>query len=265
MQASFTRRPKESTMSAFRWTFRCGWAAVLLVVATSVQAVELKLVAPNAVKEAVTEIASRFEKDTGHRVVLTWGGSEAIAKRIADGEVFDVIVNTGQGLDRMTAEGRLAAGSRTDIGRSGVAAAVRLGAAPPDISTAAALKEALLGAPSIAISSGASGRYLEQLFQKLGVADQIRHKIRQPPSGAQIGEMLARGDAELGFQQVTELMHAAGVQYLGPLPAELQGYTVWAAGWHARAEQPDAARALVRALAAAESGAAIRRAGMEPL
>lgn len=252
-------------MSTFQRALRHGWAAVLVAVATCVQAAELKVVAPNAVKEAVTEIAARFERDTGHRVVFTWGGSEAIAKRIADGEVFDVVVNTSQGVERMAAEGRLAAGSRTDFCRSGVAAAVRPGMSPPDISSAAALKAALLGAPSIAISSGASGRYLEQLFQKLGVIDQIRHKIRQPPSGAQIGEMLARGDVELGFQQVTELMHAAGVQYLGPLPAELQNYTVWAAGWHTRAGQPDLARAFVRALAAAESGAAIRRTGMDPL
>lgn len=248
-----------------RASFRGAGAALLLAAASCAHAVELTVVAPNAVKEAVTEIAARFEKDTGHRVSLTWGGSEAIAKRVADGEVFDVVVNTGQGLDRLVAEGRLAVGSRTDFCRSGVAAAVRVGVAPPDISSAAALKAALLDAPSIAISSGASGRYLEQLFQKLGVAEQIRPKLRQPPSGAQIGAMLARGEADLGFQQVTELMHAPGVQYLGPLPTELQNYTVWAAGWHVRAGQPEAARAFVRALAAAESVAAIRRAGMDPL
>lgn len=252
-------------MSMLEGGMRRGWAAVLMAVASCVQAADLKVVAPNAVKEAVTEIVVRYEKDSGQRVQLTWGGSEAIARRIAEGEVFDVVVNTAQGLDRMAAEGRLASGSRTDFCRPGVAAAVRVGAPAPDISSAAALKLALLGASSIAISSGASGRYLEQLFQTLGVAEQIRHKIRQPPSGAQIGEMLARGDAELGFQQVTELRHAAGVHYLGMLPAELQNYTVWAAGWHAQAAQPDAARAFVRALAAAESGPAIRRTGMDPL
>jgi molybdate transport system substrate-binding protein len=127
------------------------------------------------------------------------------------------------------------------------------------------LRKALLSADSIAISSGASGRYLEQLFQKLGVADQIKHKIRQPPSGAQIGDLLARGDADLGFQQVTELLHAKGVDYLGPLPAEVQNYTVWAAGLHANAPQPEAARAFMRALAAPGAAAAIRRTGMEPM
>jgi molybdate transport system substrate-binding protein len=227
-------------------------------------AADLKVVAPNAVKEAIVEIAATFEKASGHRVVFTWGGSEAIAKRVGDGESFDVVVTTAQAVDRLTADGRLAAGSRMDFSRSAVAAAVRAGLPRPDISTVEGLRKALLGADSIAISSGASGRYLEQLFQKLGVADQVKPKLRQPPSGAQIGELLARGDADLGFQQVTELVHASGISYLGPLPAEVQNYTVWAAGLHVNAAQPDAARAFMRALAAPDAAAAIRRTGMEP-
>ena len=103
-----------------------------------------------------------------------------------------------------------------------VAMAVRTGLPRPDVSSVNALRATLLEAQSIANSSGASGRYLEQPFQKLGVAEQIKHKVKQPPSGAQISEMLARGEADLGFQQVTELMHAKGIDYLGPLPAEVQ-------------------------------------------
>jgi molybdate transport system substrate-binding protein len=240
-------------------------SAALVALACSAQANDLKVVAPNAVKEAVVEIAARFEKDTGQRVSLSWGGSEAIAKRVAEGEVFDVVVNTASGVDRMAADGKLVSGSRTDFSRSGVAAAARAGLPRPDVSSVSALKAALLDAQSIAISSGASGRYLEQLFQKLGVAEQIKSKIKQPPSGAQIGDMLARGEADLGFQQVTELMHGQGFQYLGPLPAELQNYTVWASGVHTSAPQADAARAFSRALAAAASGAAIRKSGMEPM
>lgn len=245
--------------------FRSWLAAVLVASACSAQASDLKVVAPNAVKEAVVEIAARFEKDTGQRVSLSWGGSEAIAKRVADGEVFDVVVNTASGVERMAADGKLVSGSRTDFSRSGVAAAARTGLPRPDVSSASALKAALLDAQSIAISSGASGRYLEQLFQKLGVADQIKHKIKQPPSGAQIGDMLARGEADLGFQQVTELMHATGFQYLGPLPDEVQNYTVWSAGVHSSAPQADAARDFSRALVAPESAPVIRKFGMEPL
>lgn len=226
---------------------------------------ELKVVAPNAVKEAISEIAAGFEKESGQRVVFSWGGSEAISKRVSGGEVFDVVVNTAQRVDRLSADGKLVAGSRTDFSRSGVAVAVRSGLPRPDVSSVNALRVTLLSANSIAISSGASGRYLEKLFQRMGVADQIKHKIKQPPSGAQIGEMLARGEADLGFQQVTELLHAKGVDYLGPLPADVQNYTVWAAGLHAGAPQPDAARAFMRALVAPEARKAISRTGMDPM
>lgn len=240
-------------------------AAALVAAVSFVHASDLKVVAPNAVKGSVSEIGARFERETGRRISFTWGGSEAIAKRVADGEVFDVVVSTGAAVDRMAADGKLVGGSRTDFSRSGVAVAVRAGLPRPDVSSVSALKAALLDAQSIAISSGASGRYLEQLFLKLGVAEQIQHKIKQPPSGAQIGEMLARGEADLGFQQVTELMHAQGFQYLGPLPSEIQNYTVWAAGVHSSAPQADAARAFSNALKAPESGLAIRKSGMDPM
>ena len=166
--------------------FRSWLASALVACVCSAHATDLKVVAPNAVKEAVVEIAARFEKDTGQRVSLSWGGSEAIAKRVAEGEVFDVVVNTASDVDRMAADGKLVSGSRTDFSRSAVAAAARAGLPRPDVSSVSALKAALLDAQSIAISSGASGRYLEQLFQRLGVAEQIRGRLKQPPSGAQI-------------------------------------------------------------------------------
>ena len=252
-------------MSKPNFMFSSWFVSMLLAASACAQASDLKVVAPNAVKESVTEIAARFERDTGRRVALTWGGSEAIAKRVAEGEVFDVVVNTAPGVDRMAAEGKLVSGSRTDFSRSAVAVAVRAGLPRPDVSSVGALKTTLLEAQSIAISSGASGRYLEQLFQKLGVAEQIKHKIKQPPSGAQIGDMLARGEVDLGFQQVTELMHGKGFQYLGPLPAEVQNYTVWAAGVHASAPQAEAAAAFSRALKAPASAAALRLHGLEPM
>jgi molybdate transport system substrate-binding protein len=256
-------------MSTLLLRCRALWATGLLVTLLAAPAAtragELKVVAPMAVKEAVTEIAARFEKEVGQSVLLTWAGSEAIAKRVIDGEVFDVVVHTAQGVDRMSAEGRLLAASRTDFARSGVAVAVRAGLPPPDVSSVTALKAALLEANAIAISSGASGRYLEQMFQRMGVTEQIKHKIRQPPSGTQIADMLVRGEADLGFQQVTELLHAKGIQYLGLLPSEVQNETIWAAGVHAGTPQADAARAFSRALAAPASAAAIRKSGMAPM
>jgi molybdate transport system substrate-binding protein len=244
--------------------------AVFLVTALTIWSVpllaaELKVVAPNAVKDTVAELSARFEKEAKHTLVLSYAGSESISKRVSDGEIFDVVVSTSPSLDRLAKDGRLFTASKRDFSRSAIAVAVKLGVAPPDVSTAEGLRQALLKAESIGISSGASGRYLEQLFQKLGVADQIKHKIKQPPSGAQIGDLIARGDMELGFQQVTELVHAKGLQYLGPLPAEVQGYTIWSAAVHTGSKEPDAAGAVVKALSAPEAAAALRSSGMEPL
>jgi molybdate transport system substrate-binding protein len=231
---------------------------------TSLRAAELKVAAPNAVKEAVNEIAGRFEKETGHKLVFVWSGSEAIAKRVTDGEVFDVVITTSQGIDRLAKDGKLTATGKRDFAKSGVAVAVAAAAPRPDISSADALRRSLLAAKSIAISSGASGRYLEQLFQKLGIAEEIKSKIVQPPSGAQIGDILARGEAEMGFQQVTELMHAKGFQYIGPLPEDLQNYTTWSASVHGSASDPAVATAFVAALVAPSAAGPIRASGMQP-
>jgi len=240
-------------------------AIVSTVSGVAAVAAEIKVVAPNAVKETVSEIALRFERKTTHKVLLSWAGSEAISKRVAEGEVFDVVFNTSTGIDRLATAGMLSAGSKRDFSRSAVAVAATTGIAPPDVSTVDGLRQALLKAQSIAISSGASGRYLEQLFQKLGVAEQIKHKIVQPPSGGQIGDLLARGEAELGFQQVTELMHAKGFQYLGPLPIEVQNYTIWSAAVHSSSKESAAASAFIDAIVAPQSAPAIRSSGMEPM
>jgi molybdate transport system substrate-binding protein len=236
-----------------------------LLLGANALAAELKVIAPNAVKESVSEIAAHFERESGHRIAFAWGGSEAIYRRIAAGEVFDVVLNTAQNIDRQAADEKLVAGSRTDFAKSGVGVAVRAGLPRPDVSTVAGLREALLNAGSIAISSGPSGRHLESLFRRLDVSDQIKHKIKQPPSGAQIGDLLARGDAELGFQQISELLHAPGVDFLGPLPAEIQNYTVWSAGVHVSSPSPDIGRAFIEALGSPEALSSIKKTGMAPM
>jgi len=240
-------------------------ATALTASSPAASAAELAVVAPNAVKEAVAEIAAHFEKETKHKLVVSWAGSEAISKRVSDGEIFDVVINTATGIDRLAKDARLVAASRRDLARSAVAVAVKEGVARPDVSTVEGLRQVLLKAESIAISSGASGRYLEQLFQKLGVAEQIKHKIKQPPSGAQIGDLLARGEVELGFQQVTELVHAKGFQYLGPLPAEVQAYTIWSVAIHTGSKEAETAAAFINAISSPQSAAAIRSSGMEPM
>lgn len=228
-------------------------------------AAEIRVLAPNAAKESVTEAILSFEKSSGHKVTISWSGTEAITKRIAEGEIVDVVVNAAQNIDRLTTDGKLSQGSRTDFARSSVGAAVAPSAPRPDISSTEGLKAALLAAKSIVISSGTSGRYLSELFVKLGVSEQIKAKVKQPPSGAQIGDFLAAGEAELGFQQVSELIHVKGIQFLGPLPAELQNYTIYAGAAHSQASQPEAARALLKALRQPETAAVVKKSGMEPL
>jgi len=236
-----------------------------LGVACSAMAADLRVLAPNAAKESVSEAISVFEKATGHKVVISWSGTEAITKRVADGEVVDVVVNAAQNIERQSKEGKLTGATRTDFARSGIGVAVPGSAAKVDVSTADALKAALLSARSVVVSSGTSGRHMVEVFAKLGVGEQVKAKTKQPPSGAQIADFLASGEAELGFQQVSELLHAKGIHYLGPVPTDLQNYTIYSAAMHASAPNADAAKALLAALRSPEAQVVIRASGMEPI
>jgi molybdate transport system substrate-binding protein len=227
-------------------------------------AAEVKLVAVNAAKEAIVELAAGFERASGHKVSIAWGGSESVAKRVSDGEIFDVVMTSAPNLDRLIGQGKLLSATRSDVAKTGVGIAVRAGAPKPDVSTPDALKKAVLEAKSVAYSTGPSGFYLVELFKKMGIAEQIKDKVKQPPSGTQIAEMVARGEADLGFQQVSELVHAKGIAYLGPLPAEIQNITVYAAAAHANAASPDAAKALIAFLTAPSAAEPIRKMGLEP-
>jgi len=238
--------------------------AAAMVIGTTAQAAEVKLIGSAAVKEVVLDLVPAFEKASGHKVTTIWAGTEAITKRVSGGEVVDIVLIAAPNVDRLIAEGKLVAGSRTDVTKSGIGVAVRAGLPKPDISSGEAVKNAVLAAKSVAYSSGPSGFYLADLFKRMGIADQIKDKVKQTPSGVQVGEVVARGEADLGFQQVSELLHLKGIQYLGPLPADIQHITVFSAGLHRAAPEPDAAKALVRFLTAPEAGPVIRKTGMEP-
>lgn len=242
-------------------TFAC---AVALLAVGPADAAEVKVMASNAVKDGLIELVPAFEKASGHKVTMIWGGTESIAKRIGDGEVVDVVVIALPNIDKLIAGGRLVAGSRVDYAKSGVGVAVRAGLPKPDISSGEAVKRAVLAARSVGYSSGPSGFYIADLFRKMGIADQVKDKVKQPPSGTQIAELMARGEVDLGFQQVSELVHAKGIDYLGPLPADIQSITVFSAGLHNAAPAPEAARALMMFVTAPEAGPVIRRTGMEP-
>jgi molybdate transport system substrate-binding protein len=244
---------------------RAGFVAAAMAVGLiTAQAAEVKVLAANPAKGPMLELVSAFEKTSGHKVITVWGGTEAIAKRVSDGEVVDIVIIAASNIDKLIAEGKLVAGGRADFAKSGVGIAVRTGLPKPDISSGDAVKRAVLAAQSVAYSSGPSGFYIADMFTKMGISDQIKGKVTQPASGVQVGELLARGEADLGFQQVSELVHVKGIDYLGPLPADIQNITVYSAGLHTAAPAPDAAKALMKFLTAPEAAAAIRKTGMEP-
>ena len=229
---------------------------------------EIKVFASGGFKTAYLALVPGFESATGHKVTSTWGSSVAgaatsIPNRLAAGEPVDLVIMAADGVDRLIAQDKVAAGSRVDLARSGIGVAVRAGAPKPDLRSAETLKRALLQAKSIAHSSSASGIYLKNLFRRLGLADALGDKIKQI-EGEPVGSVVARGEAEIGFQQVSELLPVPGIDYVGPLPPEIQQFTVFAAGIAASAREPDAAKALIAFLTAPAAAPLIRQTGMEP-
>lgn len=242
-------------------------AAVLcstVVLAGIVQAAEIRVLGTPGVREFYVELVARFEQESGHKVSTVWAGTVDVTKRISGGEVVDLVIMAGDSLDELTRRGRIVAGSRVDVAKSGVGVAVRAGASKPDISSGEAVKQALLAAKSIAYSSGPSGVYFASLVQRMGIADQIRQNMKQVPPGESVGELVARGEAEIGFHQVSELMPVKGIDIVGPLPPDIQQITVFSAGLHVSAAQADAAKALVRFITAPSAVPVIRKHGMEP-
>jgi molybdate transport system substrate-binding protein len=228
------------------------------------QSAEIKVIAANAIKEGYAELVSVFEKASGHKVVTTWAGTVNATKRVGDGEVYDLVIVGSDNIDQLIAAGKLVAGSRADFAKTGIGVAVRAGLPKPDVSTSDAVKAAVLAAKSVVYSAGPSGAYIGELLKKLGIAEQVAPKTRQPSSGAEVAAILTRGEADFGFAQVSEFLNVPGLTNLGPLPASIQNFTIYAAGLHVAAPSPDAAKALVKHLKAPEAASAIKKMGMEP-
>jgi molybdate transport system substrate-binding protein len=239
-------------------------AAGFLMLAGMADAAEIKVLASNAIKEAYLELVPQFEKTSENKVVTTWAGTVDIMKRMAAGETFDLVIMSGASLDELVKRGNIVPGSRVDLVKSGVGVAVRTGAPKPDISSGDALKKTLLSAKSIGLSTGPSGVYVAGLFQRMGIADEIKPKLKQVPPGVPVGTIIASGEAEIGFQQVSELIHVAGIDYIGPLPADVQHITVFSGGIHVGTKQPDAAKALVKFITAPAAVPVIKKHGLEP-
>jgi molybdate transport system substrate-binding protein len=190
---------------------------------------------------------------------------EAIPNRLSRGEPVDVVIMVGSALDDLVKQGKVLPGSRVDLARSKIGMAVRSGTPKPDIGTVEAFKRTLLAAESIAYSDSASGVYLSRvLFPKLGIADQIAGKSRMIPAEP-VGAVVARGDAQIGFQQMSELLAVPGIEVVGPLPPEIQKVTVFSAGISSTSKEPDAARALVKFLSSPAAAPVIAKTGIEPV
>jgi len=214
-----------------------------------------------AFKEAYLELVPQFERASGHKVENLWVPSVQMMSRLRGGETVDLVILSAASLDELRKAGLIS--ERTDLARSGIGVAVKSGARKPDISSGEAVKRAVLAARGIAYSTGPSGIYLMGLFQRMGIAERIQSKVKQV-QGEPAGGVVARGEAEIAFQQVSELLPVPGIDFVGPLPADIQQVTVFSAGLHVAAKQPDAARALVKFLTAPAAAPVIRKKGMEP-
>ena len=224
----------------------------------------MKVICTNGLKTVMLDLAPAFERTTGTTVTIAWGATQSLVKDVESGLAADVAILTAEAIDELIASGRVAAGSRTDLARSGIGLAVRSGAGKPDIGSPEALKRALLAARSVAHSrAGMSGLYFPTVLARLGIAEAMRAKIVLPEAGTPVGELVAKGDAELGVQQISELLPVAGIEIVGPLPAPLQKVTTFSAGLIAAAGQPDAARAFLRFIAG-ESRPLLSARGLEP-
>ena len=257
--------------SLSRSLFKLGLAALLIASAASAADVHVMISA--GFYGVYSELSPAFERASGHHLITTRGPSmgdspEAIPARLARGEVADVVILDGGAADELVKRGLVRAGSKVELARSQIGMVVRSGAAKPDIGTVEAFRNALLAAKSIAYSDSGSGTYLSTtLFAKLGVADQVAgksRKVRGPPSGEPVAAVVARGEVEIGFQQVSELLHVPGVTFVGAIPAELQPGFSFAGALTSTARQPEAASALIRFLASSEAAPVISKAGLTP-
>lgn len=230
----------------------------------AVQAAEIKVISTRATEELYRELVPRFERATGHTVTTIFTGTLGVQERIAAGETYDVIIMVDSAIDDYIRSGRVVAGSRADIARASIGVGVRAGLPTPDIGSAEALKRALLAAKSIAYSTGPSGDYVIRMFQRLGIADALRPKLKQVPTTMLVADFIASGEADLGFQQTNELSHFPGVEYLGPLPPELQETTWRSGGIMTGARAPQAGKALLEFLSGPEAAPVIRKHGLDP-
>ena len=234
-------------------------------------AAEIKLFCTTALNKAMEQLAPAFERVNGHKLAMTFASAVSLAKRVAEGEAADVAIVSAPAVDDLIKRGRMAPGGRVDIAKSGMGVAVRAGAAKPDIASPEAFRRTLLSAKAIAASNpaggGASGTHFAAVLERLGIADAVKSKLKYSGGGGLgglAGTLVANGEAEIGVQQISELMAAGGVDIVGPLPAELQNTTQFSAGIPVNAKAPDAGKALIAFLTTPAACNVLKAKGLEP-
>jgi molybdate transport system substrate-binding protein len=232
--------------------------------------VEIKVLSTTAMKMVFEDIAPAFERATGHRLAVELGPSLRQEKRLAEGEAADIAIVTRDGAETLSANGKIAPGSLVDVARSSIGICVAKGAVRPDISSAETFKHSMLAAKSVALSKpvggGASGVHMAKVFAQLGITEPMAAKSHYGAGGAAglAGLVVERGEAEIGIQQMSELMAVAGIDVVGPLPAELQSVTMFTGGIPTSASHAEAGRELLRFLTTPDAKSIIKSKGLEP-
>ena len=253
-----------------RAAFLAATAALVLSRPAAAGAETIRVMISGGFSAALRDLAPAYTQQTGNDIEIVAGPSmgttpQAIPNRLARGEQADLVIMVGYALDNLIKAGTVAADSRTDLARSSIAMAVRTGAPKPDISTVERFRQALLSAKSIAYSDSASGVYIQnEMFAKLGIADAVRAKSTMIPA-TPVGEIVARGDAEIGFQQVSELRPVPGIDIVGVIPPELQKITVFSGGVVTNSQHGPAARALLAFLGSPRAAPAVAQTGLDPI
>jgi len=240
------------------------WA--LLANSGSAAAAEIKMISAMALHATWLELMPLYEKASGDKVTIVWSPGLEVAKHVESGEKADLAVLAAAGVDDLIKKGFLAQGSRVPLANSLVGIATRPGAPRPDLSTVASFKKSLLDAKSIAMSGGTSSIYLRKLFRNMGIAKEMDAKLFRGVNGRaeNVSNVLRRGDADLGFQQVSELIDEKGIVLVGPIPSDLQEITVWSAGLCRDAPQPERAKALIGFIKSREAAPILKKHGLDP-
>ena len=218
-----------------------------------------------ATRELLAELAKGCERDLSQPVLAEAAGGVDVAKRVQAGEAVDIVVLASNVIDKLIADAKLLSGSRVDIVKSGIGIAVRKGRTRFEVGSEDAVKTAVLAARTLSYSTGPSGNYLREMFERWGILQTIQERIVVPPPGVPVGSLVAKGECELGFQQMTELVPVDGITVVGPIPEEVQLVTVFSAGVVAKGQAQDAGRALIRYLASPEACAIIEKTALEPV